>query len=209
MKKTIITISRETGSGGHTIGVMLAKKLGYQLYDEEIATQVSKETGMKEDMILENGEFMSDDMFLDFAAGFIPFSRKEPIPFEEIEKKESTMIQKIAKEGNCIIVGRGADFILKDDKKAFHVFIHADMDHRVKRVQRHDQVSGEEERIRRELMVKDRSRKAYYHYFTNREWGNVGNYHMTLDTSIFTKTQCVQLIIEALKKLEEKENAEN
>ena len=209
MKKTIITISRETGSGGHTIGMMLAERLGFKLYDEEIVTQISKESGMSEEMVLENGEFMSDGMFLDFAAGFIPFSRKKTIPFEEIQQREETLIKKIAKEGNCIIVGRGADFILKDDPKAFHVFIHADMDHRVKRVQRHDNVTGEEARIKRELEVKDRSRKAYYHYFTNKDWGTVGNYNMTLDTSIFTKTQCTDLIIEALKKLEENENAKN
>lgn len=148
MKKTIVTISRETGSGGHTIGMVLAERLGFKLYDEEIVTQISKESGMSEEMVLENGEFMSDGMFLDFAAGFVPFSRKKTIPFEEIQEREENLIKKIAKEGN-------------------------------------------------------------YHYFTNKDWGMVENYNMTLDTSIFTKTQCTDLIIEALKKLEENEDAKN
>lgn len=81
MKKTIITISRETGSGGHTIGMMLAERLGFKLYDEEIVTQISKESGMSEEMVLENGEFMSDGMFFGFCGGIYSVFQKEDDSF--------------------------------------------------------------------------------------------------------------------------------
>ena len=98
-----------------------------------------------------------------------------------------------------MIVGRGADYILRERKDAFHVFIHAGMEHRVKRVERHEGVTGQEERIRKELEQNDRSRAMYHQYFTDREWGKVGNYTLSLDSGTFTKTQCAELIIKAME----------
>lgn len=199
----IITISRETGSGGHTVGQMLAKKLGYDFYDREIVAEVAKEMHIDENVILENGENMSDKTYLDMVSGFVPFSRKEKIPFDQIKETQDNLIRKIAQHDNCVIVGRGADYILKDWSNAFHVFIHADMEHRVARVQRHENAVNQERRIRRELEVKDHSRGMYYNYFCGKKWGDVGNYNLSIDTSLFTKTQSVNLIITALKMLEE------
>lgn len=196
----IITISRETGSGGHTIGRMLAQKLGYEFYDKEIISEVARKLHLDESVILENGENMSDQTFIDMASGFVPFSRKESVPFQKIKEAQDQMILKIAQRGNCVIVGRGADYILENDPNAFHVFIHANMKHRVARVQRHEGIEGQERRIRRELEVKDRSRAMFYQYFSGREWGKVGNYNLAIDTSIFTKTQSMELILIALDK---------
>ncbi|MDD3238897.1 MAG: cytidylate kinase-like family protein [Lachnospira sp.] len=202
----IITISRETGSGGHTIGKMLAEKLGYQFYDKEIIDEVAKEMGVSSQVVEENGETMSEQTYIDLASGFIPFSRKEKIPFEEIRKKQDKLILDIAQRGNGVIVGRGADFILRDREDAFHVFVHANMEHRVKRVQRHDGIENQAERIERELKVKDRSREMYYQYFTGREWGKVTNYNFTIDVGRYTKTQCVELIVDALEKMNGEKN---
>lgn len=199
----IITISRETGSGGHTIGQMLAKKLGYDFYDEEIVAAVAKETHVDEATVFENGETMSDKTYLDMSSGFISFSRKGKVPFDAIKEAQDRLIRSIAKKGNCVIVGRGANEILSGFPGAFHVFIHADMDHRVARVQKHENVSGQEARIRRELEVKDHSRSTYYKYFTGKEWGQVGNYNMSVDTSVFTKEQTMQLIITAMEMMKE------
>ncbi|MGN1319110.1 MAG: AAA family ATPase [Lachnospirales bacterium] len=204
----IITISRETGSGGHTVGEMLAERLGYDFYDKEIVDAVAKDMNLDKAVILENGENMSDKTYLDIASGFIPFSRREKVPFDEIKKAQDRLIKKIASKDNCVIVGRGANDVLKDYKNAFHIFIHADMNHRIERVQRHENVYGHEKRIKRELQVKDRSRSMYYNYFTGKEWGKVENYNLSIDTSIFTKTQSVELIITAINMIkEEKENA--
>ena len=195
----VITISRETGSGGHTIGKLLAEKLGYAFYDKEIVASAAGEMGIDEKLILENGENMSDQDYIDMKSGFIPHCRKPEVPYEEIREAQDRVIRSIADKGNCIIVGRGADFILRGRSDVINVFIHADMEHRVRRVQRHEGVTGQEERIRRELERKDRSRTMYYRYFTEEEWGRAENYTSALDTGVFTKTQCAELIIRALE----------
>lgn len=196
----VITISRETGSGGHTIGKMLAERLGYDFYDKELISLVAEEMHLDETTIAENGENMSDKTYLDMASGFIPFSRKEKVPVDKIQETQNRLIRSIAQKGNCIIVGRGADYILSESKEAFHVFIHANMEHRIERVQRHDGISGEETRIRRELEVKDHSRGMLYQFFTGREWGRVSNYNLSIDTGVFTKTQATEIILNALEK---------
>lgn len=196
----IITISRETGSGGHTVGKMLAEQLSYDFYDKELITLVAKEMKLDEETIAENEENISDKTYIDLASGFIPFSRKDKIPIDKIQETQRKLIQAIAEEGNCVIVGRGADYILSKNKEAFHVFIHANMEHRIERVQRHDNISGEENRIRRELEIKDHSRGMLYQFFTGREWGQVSNYNLSVDTGIFTKTQAMEIILNAIKK---------
>ncbi len=196
----VITISRETGSGGHTVGKMLAKQLGYDFYDKELISLVAKEMHLDEETIAENGENMSDKTYLDMASGFIPFSRKDRVPIDKIQETQNKLIQSIAEKGNCVIVGRGADYILAGRNDAFHVFIHANMEHRIARVQRHDGISGEESRIRRELEVKDHSRGMLYQFFTGREWGKVSNYNLSVDTGVFTKTQAMELILCAIEK---------
>lgn len=108
----VITISRETGSGGHTIGKMLADKLGYDFYDKEIISLVAKKMHIDEKTVLENGETMSDKTYMDLASGFIPFSRKEKVPVDKIQETQNKLIETIAEKGNCVIVGRGADYIL-------------------------------------------------------------------------------------------------
>ena len=207
MKRTIITISRETGSGGHTVGERLAQRLGYAFYDAEITLATAKKLGMDVSHIQENEESVSDTSYIDMVSGFIPynpFARKKKVPSSQIHQMQKRVIQQVADEGHCIIVGRCADHILKDHPEAFHVFIHAGMDHRVARVQSHEGVTGQEDRIREELEVKDRARASYYQYFTNRPWAVVGNYDLVLNTGTFTEDQCVDLILEAVKKAEER-----
>ena len=207
MKKTVITISRETGSGGHSIGKLLAEKLGYSFYDKEIVNQTAIEMGIDAETIAENGENMSDNTFINLVSGFVPLSRKKSIPIDSIQQSQSKLIKNIAKKGNCVIVGRNSDYILKDDPKAFHIFIHADLNHRVNRVAKREGIVGQEERISRELKVKDKSRSAYYQYYTDRPWGFVSNYNMVLDTGIFSEEQCCEIIINALKITGGNENA--
>ncbi len=195
----IITISRETGSGGHTVGRFLAEKLGYDFYDKEIVASVAGRMGIDGKLILENGENMSDQDYIDMKSGFVPHCRKLEVPYEEIREAQEKVIRSIAEKGNCVIVGRGADYILRERRDAFHVFIHADLENRVRRVQRHEGVTDQAERIQRELEQKDRSRATYHRYFTQKEWGKVENYTLSLDSGTFTKTQCAELIIKAVE----------
>ena len=106
-EKMIITISRETGSGGHTIGKMLAEKLGYDFYDKEIISEVAREMNLSESLVMENGETMSDQTFMDMVSGFVPFSRKERVPYEEIKEAQDKMIKKMC--FSCGSAGRQAD----------------------------------------------------------------------------------------------------
>lgn len=191
----VITISRETGSGGHTIGKLLAEKVGYAFYDKEIVASAARQMGIDAKLILENGENMSEQDYIDMKSGFIPHYRKPEVPYEEIKEAQDKVIKSIADKGNCVIVGRGADYILRGRSDVIHVFIHADMECRVRRVQRHECVTGQEERIRKELENKDRSRMMYYRYFTQREWGRVENYTLSLNAGELAKTQCVEIII--------------
>lgn len=92
----IITISRETGSGGHTIGKMLAEQLGYSFYDRELISLVAKEMHLDEKIIAENGEIMSDQTYMDMTSGFIPFSRKSKVPVDKIQEAQTGLIQAIA-----------------------------------------------------------------------------------------------------------------
>ncbi|MBO5032093.1 MAG: cytidylate kinase-like family protein [Lachnospiraceae bacterium] len=194
----IITISRKTGSGGHTIGKLLAEKLGYDFYDKEIVAAAAKEMGIDEKLIMENGENMSEQDYIDMKSGFIPYFKKAEVPYEEIREAQDKVIHSIAERGNCVIVGRGADDILRERDDVFSIFIHAGMEYRIERVRRHEGKTSQEERIRKELERKDRSRAMYYRYFTQKEWGKAENYFLCLDAGIFTKTQCTDLIIQAV-----------
>lgn len=227
--KNIITISRETGSGGHTIGQMLAEKLGFTFYDGEIVDKLAKELDLQNEDVKTEGEFMDEDTEFELISGIITprlFSRKQKVPFDKINQLQNELILRIAQGGNCVIVGRNADYILKDFENAFHVFVHANMDYRVSRVLRHekrdhaqsgekgtDQIrfgtacvnleadaskSADENRIRHELELKDKTRAVHYNYFTNRIWGMVSNYNLMIDSSLMTKTQCCELISQVL-----------
>lgn len=104
MINMVITISRETESGEHTIGKMLAERLGYDFYDKELISLVTNEMHLDEETIAENGETISDKTYIDMASGFIPFSRKEKIPVDKIQETQSKIIQVIAKKGNYVIM---------------------------------------------------------------------------------------------------------
>lgn len=227
--KNVITISRETGSGGHTIGQMLAEKLGYDFYDGEIVDRIAQKLHAKKEEVETEGEYLDEDTEYELVSGIIPyhlFSRKQKVPLEEVNRVQRELIQNIAEKGNCVIVGRNADEILKENETAFHIFIHANMEHRIARVIRHEdagQANAEEDsqimcgnvtvsmedetktakenRIRHELELKDKTRAAHYNYFTNRTWGMVSNYNLMVDTSLMTKTQCCELIMDALNKV--------
>ena len=96
----VITISRETGSGGHTIGKLLAEKLGYAFYDKEIVASAARAMGIDEKFILENGENMSDQDYIDMKSGFIPHCKKQEVPYEEIKEAQDRVIKSISEKGN-------------------------------------------------------------------------------------------------------------
>ena len=163
MDKRIITVSREFGSGGRSIAKELANRLGWKYYDKELVKQVADETGFSPEFIEERGELASSGSRLAYAM----FGRGG-----------TPGVMKLAEQGNCVIVGRCADYILRDREDAFHIFIHAPMSFRADRIVR---LYGESEHSpEQRLQDKDKRRRVNYQHYTGREWGMSQNYNLCL-----------------------------
>ena len=188
MKNRVITISREFGSGGRTIGKKVAEKLGIPCYDSEIIQKITEETGYAPEYVTEAGEYASGS-FLSSA-----FSNRTFGPTNEdiLWNHQYRVITELAEKGPCVIVGRCADYILRDKADCLKVFIHADMAFRAKRIV---EVYGEREQSPEErLRDKDKRRAAYHRFYTNMKWGHAQNYHLTLDSGVLGIDKCVEII---------------
>lgn len=178
----IITISREFGSGGREIGKRLADKLGFRYYDKEIITEIAKETGMSEQYINNISEKGIYPQAFNFGRTFATFNSLQ-INQTEILVKQQEVIKKIAEKGNCIIVGRGANVILKD-YNTMNIFVYADLEAKIKRCRekRQDEELSDKELIEKIKQV-DKNRKKYHNLISNKEWGDKNNYDICINTS--------------------------
>ena len=188
MKNRIITISREFGSGGRTIGKKVAEKLGISCYDAELIQKLSEESGFAEEYIKEAGEYTSGNYFSALFANRSFGQTNEDI----LWNLQCKVISEIAERESCVIVGRCADYILQDKADCLKVFIHADMKFRAERIVREygERDQSPEDR----LMDKDKRRAAYHRFYTNMKWGHAQNYHITLDSGKFGIDKCVDII---------------
>ncbi len=197
MSKNVITISRQFGSGGRTIGKMVAERLGIPFYDKELVEKVADETGLDKAFIEENGEFSPSKSFFSFAmAQTVPSMNNGLSISDFIFCAQRQVILKLAEEP-CVIVGRGADYILRDRDDVFDVFVFSDMAARAERIVR---LYGEsEKKPEQRLNDKDKKRKIYYKHYTDREWGDAKNYDLCLNSGKMGIEKCVDLIIDAVK----------
>lgn len=195
--KKIITISREFGSGGRTIGRLAAEKLGYQFYDKELIEKVSEESGFSQKYIEEMGEHAPSKSFFSYA--FVGRDHTGLSHDDRLWMAQRKVILDVAEKGNCVLVGRCSDYLLKDREDALHVFIHADIEKRADRIVH---VYGETEVApKQRLLDKDRKRKINYKYYTDREWGKSQNYHITLDSGEIGIEACADLIVHLVHAL--------
>jgi len=197
--KRIITISREFGSGGRTIGKKLAEKLGYKYYDKELVKHVAAETGFDPSYIEEHGEHASSKSPLSymFPGPGVPGVMKGMSAADFLWCIQRDVILKLADQEPCVIVGRCADYILKDRDDVFNVFIHAPLEYRADRIVR---LYGESDKSpEQRLKEKDKRRKINYKHYTGQEWGEARNYDMCLNSAEIGIERCVKLI-EALVK---------
>ena len=190
----VITISREFGSGGHSIGEKVAEKLGIPFYDGEIVNRAAQESGYCKELIEEQGEATSSaSMWFDISAASTMYFQS---PQDEIFLAQRKVILDAAKKGPCVIVGRCSDYILrKAGVPCLNILIHADMVHRKKRVlERYGDMKemGVEKRIEK----KDKQRRTYYRYYTDQHWGKYENYDLALDSGNLGEDTCVHLICE-------------
>lgn len=190
MMNRIITISREFGSGGRTIGKRAAERLGIPCYDSELIQEMVKETGFAPNYVREAGEYAPGG-FLESA-----FSNRAFGPTNEdiLWEHQYKVISALAEKEPCVIVGRCADYILQDKADCLKVFIHADIRFRAERIVREygERKQSPEERLK----DKDKRRAAYHRFYTNMKWGHAQNYHLTLDSGVLGLDKCVDIIAE-------------
>ncbi len=195
MAKKIITISREFGSGGRTIGHMVAEKLGIPFYDKELVEHIALESGFDPRFVEEHGEHAPGKSLLSyaFAPQGVPGVMHGLSSADFLWNIQCNVILQLAEKGPCVIVGRNADYILKDRTDCLHAFIHADMDYRAERIVR---LYGESEKApEARLQEKDKRRKVNYQHYTGRTWGLSQNYDISLCSSTIGIEQCADIIV--------------
>ena len=190
MKNRIITISREFGSGGRTVGKQAAQKLSIPCYDQELIEKIAEESGFAPAYIKEQGEYVVRAGWLSNAlAGRFSNGLTTQDQLWLLQRK---VILELAEKGPCVIVGRCADYILREEANCLTAFIHAEME---KRAQRIVQVYGErEESPEKRLRDKDKRRAAYYQMYTDMAWGDARHYHVALDSGALGIEKCVSIL---------------
>lgn len=190
MKRRIITISREFGSGGRTIGKALAERLGYQFYDKEIIDKIVEKTGYDKKIIEEQGEYAPGKNIFSYA--FVGRTINGMSVSDYLWNVQREIILEIAKNEDCVIVGRCADYILRERKDVLNVYIHADKEFRAKRIV--DLYGESKDKPLRRIEDKDKKRAVNYKYYTDQVWGMSKNYHISLDSSKLGIDRCVELL---------------
>ena len=189
MKYSIITIGREYGSGGRIIAKQVAETLGIAFYDKELIHLAAQKTGLSEEYISSSATHHKANKFfynLIFSSDNLPVS-------DQLYIAETDIIKKVSDDGPCVIVGRCADYILRERQDCLKIFIHAPLEERIARAKNDYGISEDIEQF---VQKTDKERSAHYDYFTNQEWGKAQNYHMTINSTVGLD-MAVKLIIAA------------
>lgn len=196
MNKKIITISREFGSGGRFIGEEIAKKLGIAYYDKDIIEQIAEESGLSPKFIEEKAELSPRKGLFSYAFTGRDISGKaiEDIVYEEQRK----VILSIAEKGACVIIGRNADFVLKEREDVFNVFIHGNLPEKTVRICNLYNVN-EQEAVKMMQDV-DKRRATNYNFYTEQKWGMASNYTLSLNSSELGYELCEKMIMDCVKE---------
>ena len=195
MAKRIITISREFGSGGRFIGEEVAKKLGIAYYDKNIIGQIAEKSGLSPEYIQENAELSPKKGLFAYA-----FSGRD-ITGKSVEdmvyEVQRNIILELAEKEPCVIIGRNADYILKDRDDVLNVFIHGDMPEKIKRITGLYNVK-EKEAVKM-MADTDKRRRTNYNFYTDQNWGKASNYTLCLNSSQLGYDRCEMIIMECAK----------
>ena len=195
MAKRIITISREFGSGGCFIGEEVAKKLGIAYYDKNIISQIAEKSGLSPEYIQENAELSPKKGLFAYA-----FSGRD-ITGKSVEdmvyEAQRNIILELAEKEPCVIIGRNADYILKDRDDVLNVFIHGDMLEKIKRITGLYNVK-EKEAVKM-MADTDKRRRTNYNFYTDQNWGKASNYTLCLNSSQLGYDRCEMIIMECVK----------
>ena len=195
MAKRIITISREFGSGGRFIGEEVAKKLGIAYYDKNIIGQIAEKSGLSPEYIQENAELSPKKGLFAYA-----FSGRD-ITGKSVEdmvyEVQRNIILGLAEKESCVIIGRNADYILKDRDDVLNVFIHGDMPEKIKRIT--GLYNVKEKEAVKTMADTDKRRRTNYNFYTDQNWGKASNYTLCLNSSQLGYDRCEMIIMECVK----------
>ena len=205
MKKKIVTISRQYGSGGRYIGENLAKAMGVPCYDEKLIDMVAKESGFAQSFVAEKGERMTGSLLFNIASSlsfaYNVFSTNNGVTLQdEIYFTQNRIIKELADKGPCVIVGRCADYILREREDCLNVFIFADNESKIERAEKYFNITREEAPA--VLKKKDKARANHYKYYTDQEWGMASNYDLCLNSGLIGIEGCVKAIQQVLELTE-------
>ena len=195
MAKRIITISREFGSGGRFIGEDVAKKLGIAYYDKNIIGQIAEKSGLSPEYIQENAELSPKKGLFAYA-----FSGRD-ITGKSVEdmvyEAQRNIILELAEKEPCVIIGRNADYILKDRDDVLNVFIHGDISEKIQRIT--GLYNVEEKEAVKMMADTDKRRRTNYNFYTDQNWGKASNYTLCLNSSQLGYDRCEMIIMECVK----------
>ena len=191
MAKRIITISREFGSGGRFIGEEVAKKLGITYYDKNIISEIAEKSGLSPEYIQESAELSPKKGLFAYALAGRDITGKsvEDMVYEAQRK----VILELAEKESCVIIGRNADFILKDRNDVLNVFIYGDMPEKIQRIM--GLYNVEEKEAVKMIADIDKRRMTNYNFYTERKWGYAGNYTLCLNSSQLGYDRCEKIIM--------------
>ena len=189
MENCVVTIGRQFGSCGKQIGQKLSEKLGIAFYDKELITLASQESGLCKEFFEKADEQNSGSLLHAFAAGFTfgGFQYNDFLSNEKLFQIQSDVIRKLAEEKSCVIVGRCADYILREKKNCFSIFITAPLEDRARRIAEREGV-GVDKAAEKAKKV-DKVRREYYNYYTSKHWGHASSYDLSIDSSILGDEQ--------------------
>ncbi len=193
MAKTIITLSREYCTGGRYIAQDVADALGIKLYDKELITMAAKDSGLSEEAVAANEKRHTHSLLYSL------YTMGTDLPLsDQVFILQSRIIKKLAEKGPCVILGRCADYVLRERKDVLHVFVYAPVEWRREYAKTNPIVKAATEKgIRDEIDKTDRQRAAYYNYYTQNRWGDVHNYDLSVNAAL-GKDACVQMILAAV-----------
>lgn len=204
-KKIIITIARQFGSGGREIGEHIAKELGIPLIDKELIKDAATKGELSEEIIRSADESAANSLLYTLAMGSnvlgttIHFGYKMPIN-DKLFILQSEAIKEYAANGSCVIIGRCADYVLRDEPSLFRIFIYGDLDHRQERVkERHPEIKSSQ--VIDVINKTDKRRASYYNFYTGNKWGKFDNYDMAINSSTFGVEETAKIISAAVKKV--------
>ena len=195
MAKRIITISREFGSGGRFIGEEVAKKLGITYYDKNIISEIAEKSGLSPEYIQESAELSPKKGLFAYALAGRDITGKsvEDMVYEAQRK----VILELAEKESCVIIGRNADFILRDWNDVLNVFIHGDMSEKIQRIM--DLHNVEEKEAVKMMADIDKRRMTNYNFYTDQKWGKASNYTLCLNSSQLGYDRCEAIVMECVK----------